>query len=76
MTLTQDMIAQSYFRSVGGKLTLTSLGARALRRYAGGKVPLIDIDQRWLLAETEANCQYRIGSSLAQQVAKRVSGGV
>lgn len=74
VVLTRDMIARNYFRPIGGKLTLTSLGRRALRRYSGGKVQLIDLDSNWLLAESEENRQYRIGNSLADHLAKRVSG--
>jgi hypothetical protein len=73
--LTTDMISQGYFQLSGGKLVPTPMGLLALRRYSRGKIPLIDPADKWLLEPSEENLQYRLGSSLAEVLAKRVSSG-
>ena len=75
VVLIEELMRHGLVSYEGRKLSLSAMGRLALREHAGGKVPLIDVDRRWLLANSEVTCNYVIGSSLAKRLAQRVRTG-
>ena len=59
------------FTSDGYRVTTSGIA----RLHASSKIAMIDLPAEMLLEEAEAVMQYRVTSSLAQQIAERVSGG-
>lgn len=75
LALTDEMLRKGFLERSGYRLAVTTKGQAALRRYSNGRAPMIDIEKKWLLDWSQTNRQYRIGSSLADILAKRVSSG-
>lgn len=76
LTLSQRLERRGLVKFTSDGYRVTTSGIARLHALGrSSKIAMIDLPAEMLLEEAEAVMQYRVTSSLAQQIAERVSGG-